>query len=272
MKRYRLVLLLIVISIGMILFSEKGIKKLKMYFNQSNKGKNDSLENGSIQENEQIKSDKIDFTIVIDAGHGGYDPGKVGVNGANEKDINLSISIKLRDMLEKKGINVIMTREKDEALCSTNETYKKSTDMINRVKIIEDSKADITVSIHQNSFTSSSSKGAQVFYYNNSEKSRQLADLIQETMKAILADGNQRLAKANDTYYLLRKTSCPIVIIECGFLSNPAEADLLADDAYQNKAAEAICEGIMKYYNNFIKNKESIDDVNDNNQDDVHNN
>lgn len=259
MKRYRLVLLLIVMSISMILFSEKGIKKLKQYFNEPQNEEN--IQNGNSLEGMDVQGNRIDFTIVLDAGHGGYDPGKVGVNGALEKDINLSISSKLKVLLEKKGFIVVMTRTTDEALCSDEASYNKSADMKGRVKIIEEAKADITVSIHQNSFTSSSSKGAQVFYYDASEKSRQLADTIQEMMKELLDDGNKRTAKANSTYYLLRKTTCPIVIVECGFLSNTDEANLLMDEAYQNKVAEAVYEGILKYYNSISENQESLNDT-----------
>lgn len=247
MKRYRLVLLLIVISLSMILFSEKGIQKIKQHFNQTRE------ERGSSAEEILPQIEKLNFTVVLDPGHGGYDPGKVGVNGAIEKDINLSISNKLKNLLEQKGTEVIMTRTADEALCNNVNKYNKSDDMKNRVKLIEDTAPDIAISIHQNSFTSSSSKGAQVFFYKGSENSQRLAETLQETIKELLADGNTRSAKANDTYYLLKKTTCPIVIVECGFLTNPIEADLLNSEDYQNKAAEAICEGIMRYYYNAIK-------------------
>lgn len=185
--------------------------------------------------------------IVIDPGHGGFDPGKVGVNGALEKDVNLSISLKLKKLLEKDGYQIIMTRETDTGLYSEADTNKKRTDLRKRVDIINNSEAVAAVSIHQNSFGQESSKGAQVFYHAMSDNGKQLAETIQEQIKADINDGNHRGAKSNDSYYMLKKTQCPLVIVECGFLSNNAEAGLLIDDAYQEKMALSIKKGILNY-------------------------
>ncbi len=208
---------------------------------------------GAIKHLLSDKSNKI--TIVLDAGHGNFDPGKIGINKAVEKDINLSITYKLKALLEDNGINVVMTRTDDNCLCKKSDTDKKRADMKRRVSIINSSGALVAISIHQNSFTQESSRGAQVFYYQNSEKGQTLAEMIQDSIKGYIKDGNHRLAKANNSYYLLRYSSCPLVIVECGFLSNRAEAELLCTDAYQDKMAWAIHLGIIEYINsNFADN------------------
>lgn len=185
--------------------------------------------------------------LVIDAGHGAFDPGKVGVNGAEEKEINLAIAKKLRTYLEAAGFTVYMTRESDDALYAETDTNKKSADMRSRIRTMEEKKPEFSVSIHQNSFTQESSFGAQVFYYGNSSEGKQLAECLQNTIKRVIADENHREAKANESYYLLRKSPCPMVIVECGFLSNNREAELLVTDEYQEKMAWAICLGIVEY-------------------------
>lgn len=193
------------------------------------------------------KENETGAIIVIDAGHGGADPGKVGENGALEKDINLSIAGKLRDRLEQKGFRVVMTRENDDGLYSEDARNKKREDMEARVRIISEADPDFVVSIHQNSFPDASCEGAQLFYYKDSEESKRLAETLQNKFPEVLQDGNTRKAKANSDYYLLRKTACPVVIAECGFLSNAAEEALLVSDAYQEKVAEALYLGILQY-------------------------
>lgn len=184
--------------------------------------------------------------IVVDAGHGGFDPGKVGTAGTLEKDINLMIAQKLQNILEDSGYQVIMTRESDTALCDSGATRKKMEDLKNRVAIINDNKPALAVSIHQNSF-SAGTKGAQVFYYQDSEPSREFASVLQNTVKEELADGNKRVEKGDGSYYMLKKTEGVFAIIECGFLSNPTEEVMLNSDDYQQKMAEAIAEGIENY-------------------------
>lgn len=184
--------------------------------------------------------------IVIDAGHGGFDPGKVGTAGTLEKEINLMIALKLQKVLEDSGYRTIMTRETDTALCDAGVSRKKAADLKARVNMINENKPALTVSIHQNSY-SSGTKGAQVFYYKNSEESHAFATVLQETVKEMIGDGNHRVEKANDSYYMLKKTEGIFAIIECGFLSNPQEEVLLNSDDYQQKMAEAIAEGIEKY-------------------------
>lgn len=184
--------------------------------------------------------------VVIDPGHGGFDPGKVGTKETLEKDINLAIAKKVEKLLSDNGYTVSMTRTDDVALCSGNESSKKLTDMKNRVALIEKADPALVVSIHQNSF-SAGTKGAQVFYYTGSEEGKRLANILQGSIRDAVGDDNHRVEKANDSYYMLRKVSCPLVIVECGFLSNPEEEALLCDEKYQEKMALGICEGIENF-------------------------
>lgn len=193
-------------------------------------------------------------TVVIDAGHGGYDPGKVGINDALEKNINLLIAKKLEKYLSEKNFLVVMTRNDDNSLTSEDNSYKKTSDLKKRCEIIKDSQADFCISIHQNSYTDSRVKGAQVFYFSASDKGEALAKSIQKKLIEHVDNDNTRQAKANDDYYMLLNSSCPAVIVECGFLSNKDEADLLCTDEYQNKIAKAIGKGFIEYF------KRSADD------------
>lgn len=196
---------------------------------------------------QQSKVGEEKTCIVIDAGHGGTDPGKIGINGKKEKDINLQIAKELKKKLEKEGIEVVMTRESDEGLYNSSSRNKKVDDMKKRCKIIDEAKPVFTISIHQNSYPEEYVKGAQVFYYGQSQEGKELAEILQESMVQQLDKENHRTAKANESYYLLKKTESPTVIVECGFLSNSEEAKLLADKDYQKKVAEAIHTGIKKY-------------------------
>lgn len=193
-------------------------------------------------------------TVVIDAGHGGADPGKVGVNQALEKDINLSIAKLVSQYLQQNDVNVIMTRESDAGLYDEGAQNKKVQDLKRRLQKIEESGAEFAVSIHQNSYHEEGVKGAQVFYHGASEEGKKLADTLQEQIIAGVDPENGRVAKANTSYYLLKETSVPTVIVECGFLSNWEEAALLTEDEYQEKMAWNITLGIMRYLNQ----KESV--------------
>lgn len=193
-----------------------------------------------------VNSDKVEkkgYTVVLDAGHGSSDSGKVGINGVLEKDINLSISKKTKKYLEEKGIRVVMTRGKDESLAEGENGNRKVQDMKARVKRINDTKPDLAVSIHQNSYHEESIHGAQVFYYEHSESGEKDARILQEALLAVDPD-NTRQVKANTTYYLLKRTEVPILIVECGFLSNQEEAEKLASEDYQKELAKAIANGI----------------------------
>jgi N-acetylmuramoyl-L-alanine amidase len=187
------------------------------------------------------------LVVVIDAGHGGIDPGKVGINQALEKDINLVIARKVKRYLELSDVEVIMTREGEEGLYQPEDSNKKVQDMKNRVALIDSSGADLAVSIHQNSYSEEYVKGAQVFYYATSLQGKSMAEMMQKTMTEVLDKDNRREAKANDSYYLLKKTQTPIIIAECGFLSNSEEAGLLTKESYQDRVAWAIHLGVLRY-------------------------
>ncbi len=196
-------------------------------------------------------------TVVIDPGHGGIDPGKVGVDGSYEKEINLGISNFLKEALEKKGCRVIMTRERDEGLYQETDTNKKIADLQKRTEIMNQDGVDLIVSVHQNSFSGSSTKGAQVFYHSGSAQGEQLAKILQAQLASSLNPDNHRQAKANSEYYILKNTKNTAVIAECGFLSNAEEAALLGDTAYQKKVASAIAEGVSEYLKAVRKDQQS---------------
>ncbi len=186
-------------------------------------------------------------TIAVDAGHGGRDSGKVGVNGAKEKDVNLKIAQLLAQYLESQNIHVVMTRTEDKGLYSEDSSDKKAEDMRNRVALIRESGAQLLVSIHQNSYTQSGCTGAQVFYYTGSEEGEKLAKTVQSWLIAEADPQNHREAKENSAYYLLKKSAVPAIICECGFLSNPEECEKLCTPEYQQKIAVSIFQGIMEY-------------------------
>lgn len=142
------------------------------------------------------------YKIVIDSGHGGIDPGKVGVNGAYEKDINLAIALCLKQELEDKDCEVVMTRETDTGLYNENDSSKKAADLKRRVELMNSVTPDAIVSIHQNSFTQESSKGAQVFYQTTSEEGKKFAEIMQKQLAASLDNSNKRVAKPNSDYYI----------------------------------------------------------------------
>lgn len=178
--------------------------------------------------------------VILDAGHGGIDVGKTGVNGEKEKDINLEISKKIKRFLFDSNVTVKMTREGDERLAdSQREDLKARTDIMNGGALL-------AVSIHQNSYRDPAVSGAQVFYYTDSEEGRTAAGMIQAELNALAPD-NEKEIRANDSYYILKNTRIPTVIVECGFLSSYTEAEKLADDEYQNRIAEAVSEGILQY-------------------------
>ncbi|MFR4154668.1 MAG: N-acetylmuramoyl-L-alanine amidase [Coprococcus sp.] len=189
------------------------------------------------------------YFIVIDSGHGFFDAGKIGVSGALEKDINLAIALKLKADLESQGFHVRMTRENDVQLYDGMRPSDKKEDMQKRVSLMTDENCILAVSIHQNSFTEEKYRGAQVFYYGPSERSRGLAASIQQALIEFQDPDNTRQEKANEDYYLLRKETVPTVICECGFMSNAAEEALLKSEMYQEKTAWAISVGIVRYLN-----------------------
>ena len=190
--------------------------------------------------------------VVVDAGHGGRDPGKVGVDGCLEKDLNLEIAKKVQAILEQQDIKVIMIRDTDKGLYEEQTSNKKVQDMKNRCALINETEPDCVVSIHQNSYHEEYVSGAQVFYYSSSAEGKALAEALQSELVSYADPENHRQAKANDSYYLLKKTEAPIAIVECGFLSNWEEAAKLQDDGYQSRVAWAVSMGILTYLNGFV--------------------
>ena len=187
--------------------------------------------------------------VVIDAGHGGMDPGKIGVNQVLEKDINLQIAKRVKTLLEQNDVKVVMVREDDQGLYDESASNKKVQDMKRRMEVIEKSAAVLAVSIHQNSYQEEYVCGPQVFYYTTSEEGKTAAFLMQAQLAEGLEQEKKREAKANNSYYLLKKSTIPTIIVECGFLSNYAEAERLKTEAYQEQVAFQITMGILKYLN-----------------------
>lgn len=188
-----------------------------------------------------------DPVIVIDPGHGGEDPGMLGVGGLKEKGINLAVAWKLKEILQEQGFSVVMTREEDTCLCGEDARNKKAQDMQKRIAIIEEASPLLTVSIHQNSYQDPEVFGPQVFYYTDSAEGEALAGFLQEELNQGLSIKRPRKEKGNKTYYLLKKSKGVLAIVECGFLTNPEEAALLQEEKYQKKVAEAIARGIGRY-------------------------
>ncbi len=188
-----------------------------------------------------------DRLIVVDAGHGGFDPGTIGVTGTEEDGLNLLVANHLRELLESNGAKVIMTRTNENAIAET-----KDADMAKRRQIITDSGSDIVVSIHMNAFSDSSVSGPLVIFMQGSVKGEKLATSIQQNLLDELAPEQQNSARSGDLY-ILRSGWQPCVIVECGYLSNEKEEQLLVQDDYQRKLAEAICGGINYY---FLSDKE----------------
>lgn len=216
--------------------------------NQQDTNEKKIEQNTTEEAQNQIEEGLEKFIIGLDAGHGASDSGKVGVNGAYEKDINLSIVLFLKEELESRGARVILTRESDEPLYTSSDSNKRMADMKKRIEIVTEEKTDILVSIHQNSYPDAAIKGPQVFYYTASSEGEKLALAIQESFSiAVGEENNKRLAKANSEYYLLLHTPCACVIAECGFLSNYEEADLLVTEEYQKNMAKAVAQGIIDY-------------------------
>ena len=189
--------------------------------------------------------------IVLDAGHGGMDGGAVSANGIIEKEINLNIANQLREYLLFSGFDVVMTREEDVSLHTTEKTVReqKTADLKARLKIMNESLHAVVISIHLNSFPKDpASKGAQVFYAPNGEQSKFFGNLAQKTLVETLNPANHRLAKESyDTIYVMRKALNTAILVECGFLSNAHEAALLTDEHYQNKIAFAIYLSLLRY-------------------------
>jgi len=203
----------------------------------------------------QSVNNKDVVVFVIDAGHGGEDGGASSASGALEKDINLSIALKLGELLELNGYNVLYTRTEDVMLDDGSaSSLKKRRDLNFRLKMASSSSNNILVSIHQNSFPVPKYSGLQVYYSKNNEKSFLLAHTVQKKTKELLQHGNTRIEKAaSSAIFLLDRVYQPAIMIECGFLSNEEEANRLADNEYQNALASVIFSSLCEFEKEFIK-------------------
>ena len=188
--------------------------------------------------------------IILDAGHGGEDPGAIGVTGVYEKDLNLALALEVGRILEEKGYIVIYTRTEDKLLYNEDQNIKgirKISDLKNRCKAANKYPDSVFVSIHMNSFGDGKYSGLQVYYSPEDEGSRLLADKIQSSVKNSLQKENNRTVKQGDGMYLLENTEPTSVLIECGFLTNKAECEKLSQKEYQKELSFAIVCGIIEY-------------------------
>lgn len=198
----------------------------------------------SVNNNDTIPS--RNYTVVIDPGHGGIDPGSIGYKTkVHEADLNLKMSLKLKKKLEDACIKVVLTRETEEGLAKDIIKGFKKKDMALRKELIKKVRPNMVISLHQNSFTNHSLRGAQVFYDKTSEISKQIASYIQEEFISGLEHSNKTTSPGD--YFMLKCTSAPSVIVECGFISNAEEEQLLLTDEYQDKVLDCIFKGIVKF-------------------------
>ena len=196
-----------------------------------------------------LAGDRI--TVIIDAGHGGRDGGASTESGVLEKDLNLAVALKLRDLVATLDADVVMTRETDVMLASESSQHKKRDDLNARLNMARERENCIFVSIHMNKFPVEKYSGLQVYYSGNNEESLALAEAIQERAGEFLRKGNARtVKKADSSIYILHHIEAPAVLVECGFLSNPEEAALLCTEEYQNKLAAVIFAAVAEYVQN----------------------
>ncbi len=214
----------------------------------------DILTENSLNVN-SLAVDKKMPIIVIDPGHGGADGGAVAPNGTLEKDLNLDLAIKLRDMLAFSGYDIVMTRCDDSMYFKeTSSASKKVQDTRHRVDVTKDYENCIFVSIHMNKFPSEKYSGLQVYYSDKTEGSRELAESIQSLTKELLQKDNDRhVKKSNSTIYVLDKAERAAVLVECGFLSNPTECEKLSSESYRKELAELISRAIESYISSTLQ-------------------
>lgn len=190
-------------------------------------------------------------TIVLDAGHGKPDEGAQSSSGTTEAETNLKIALKIQNLLEQSGSTVILTRSDENAIYDIDAKtlkQKKISDIHNRVKIGNESSADIFVSIHLNKIPQQQYDGWQTFYNKESSEGQKLAVSIQNNLNDSIQKENNRIAKTIENIYIIKHIEIPTTIVECGFLSNPQEEKLLLEDEYQNKLAWGIYNGIIDYF------------------------
>lgn len=231
-KRKIIIYSILIICTGVVLIKNINVKKT-----------------GTVQ---QVMSQAVDEKVVIvDAGHGGEDGGAVSKTGISEANINLQIALKLQELLEQTGITVVLTRSTDEAIYDIDKTAsirkKKKSDLQNRVKIGNESSADLFVSIHLNKIEEEQYDGWQTFYKENDKDSKEIAESIQNNLNQAINKQNNRIAKSINNIYIVKNIEIPITIVECGFLSNNKELEELQNDKYQEKLAWGIYNGIIEW-------------------------
>ncbi len=207
---------------------------------------------GLVRESIQIQGTiKTTPTVIVDAGHGGFDGGAVAGDGTVEKDINLEISLKLAEILRFNGFDVVMTRTEDIGTDSVSGSVakRKKSDLENRLMLMEKNPDSLYVSIHLNKFTTSAASGTQVFYTPNFKEAYDLSLLVQKSVVSMLQPENTRTVKqGTSATYLLKNAKVPAIIVECGFLSNKSELQKLKNEDYQSQMAFAVASGIMDFY------------------------
>lgn len=189
--------------------------------------------------------------IILDAGHGTPDEGAESSSGTLEAPINLQITLKIQKLLESSGATVILTRSDDNSICEIDaETIreKKISDVHQRVKIGNNSSADVFVSIHLNKISESQYSGWQTFYKNSDENSKKLATSIQNSLNSTISNNYDRIPHTISNVYIMKNVEIPITIVECGFLSNKEDEARLKTDEYQEQLAWGIYNGIMDYF------------------------
>ena len=236
-SKKRIQIILSCIIIGLFTFS----------FQVAEKNNNTELKN-TVETTATPVSEKV---VVLDAGHGKPDEGAESSSGTTEAETNLKIALKVQNLLEQSGCTVILTRSDENAIYDIDSKtlkQKKISDIRNRVKIGNESSADIFVSIHLNKIPQSQYYGWQCFYKPNDENSIKLAKQLQENLNESIQKENKRVAMKLDTVYIMKHVEIPISIVECGFLSNPEEEKQLLEDSYQNRLAWGIYNGIQEYF------------------------
>lgn len=241
-KRIEIILSCVIISL--LAFSFKIAGRTNTNTNQESNGTNDKAM-------ETVSTPVSGKTVVLDAGHGVPDEGAESSNGTTEAETNLKIALKVQNLLEQSGCTVILTRSDENAiydLDSKTLKQKKISDIHNRVKIGNESSADIFVSIHLNKIPQQQYWGWQCFYKDGDEQSTKLAKKIQENLNESIQKENNRVAMKIDNIYIIKHVEIPTSIVECGFLSNPEEEKQLLEDSYQERLAWGIYNGITDYF------------------------
>ena len=187
--------------------------------------------------------------VVLDAGHGGIDGGVTGkVTGVTERDVNLAIAYLLKTALEEMGFEVVLTRKTEAGLYGTTAKGFKKRDMQRRKEIIEEADPSMVISLHQNFYPTKNTRGGQVFYRKESTSGQRLAVLLQKGLNALYkAEGARERKAASGQFFMLECAECPSVLVECGFLSNPSDEELLCSEGWQQKIAESIAAGVVEY-------------------------